>query len=90
MCELAVESSEWLMVDAWESQQDEYFTTLPVLEHFYNCLNQDLKEGEQPIQVKLACGSDLLTSFNTPGVWAKEDVIYFYYLLLLFLCSLDC
>jgi len=61
-------------VDTWESQQQEYITTLPVLEHFYNCLNKNLSQGEQPILVKLACGSDLLSSFATPGVWAKEDI----------------
>jgi len=74
MCELATQSSDWLMVDDWESKQSEYFTTLPVLEHFSNCLNKDLKKDEQPYKVMLTCGSDLLQSINTPGVWAKEDV----------------
>jgi nicotinamide mononucleotide adenylyltransferase len=74
MCELATESSDWIMVNPWESMQSEYYTTLVVLDHFYHNLNKNLKEGEQPIQVKLICGSDLLDSFNTPGVWAPEDV----------------
>lgn len=74
MCELATESSDWIMVDSWESLQEEYQTTLLVLDHFNYCLNKDLKEGETPIQVRLLCGSDLLDSFNTPGVWAPEDV----------------
>jgi hypothetical protein len=51
MCELALESSDWLAVDSWESQQEEYFTTLPVLEHFYNCLNKDLPK----VQSELFC-----------------------------------
>ena len=35
MCELAVErSSNWLMVDAWESLQGEYQRTAVVLDHF--------------------------------------------------------
>lgn len=74
MCELATDSSDWIMVDSWESEQSEYLTTILILEHFYNNLNKDLKEGEQPIQVKLLCGGDLVESFNTPGVWAKEDM----------------
>lgn len=29
--------------------------------------------GEQ-VKVKLLCGSDLLESFGTPGLWADEDI----------------
>jgi nicotinamide mononucleotide adenylyltransferase len=40
MCELAVEkTSTWLMVDAWESLQDEYQRTAVVLDHFYDEIN---------------------------------------------------
>jgi len=74
MCELATESSEWITVDKWESQQSQYLTTVVVLEHFAHCLNKNLKQGEDPIQVKLLCGGDLLESFNKPGVWAAEDI----------------
>jgi len=74
MCELAVESSDWIMVDNWESLQTEYQTTLVVLDHIYYSLNKDIKENEEPIQVKLICGSDLLDSFNTPNVWDPEDI----------------
>jgi len=87
MCELAVESSDWIMIDKWESSQKEYQTTLPVLEHFSACLNsqRNLKKGEENnndkskqkeenVQVKLVCGGDLLESMNTPGVWAPEDI----------------
>eukprot|EP01119_Soliformovum_irregulare_P008731 TRINITY_DN21836_c0_g1_i1.p1 TRINITY_DN21836_c0_g1~~TRINITY_DN21836_c0_g1_i1.p1 ORF type:complete len:258 (+),score=47.46 TRINITY_DN21836_c0_g1_i1:21-794(+) len=74
MCQLATETSDWISVDPWESSKAEYFTTLPVLEHFYNSLNKDLPEDEEPIQVRLLCGADLLQSFNSPGVWAPEDI----------------
>lgn len=44
MCELAVEkTSTWLMVDAWESLQDEYQRTAVVLDHFNEELNGPLK-----------------------------------------------
>lgn len=72
MCELATQSSEWIAVDSWEAASPEYLTTLPVLEHFNRCLNTDT--GNDPIQVKLLCGGDLLESMNTPGVWHPEDV----------------
>lgn len=40
MCELAVEkTSTWLMVDAWESLQDEYQRTAVVLDHFNDEIN---------------------------------------------------
>lgn len=40
MCQLAVEStSDWLMVDSWESRQSTYQRTAVVLDHFNNELN---------------------------------------------------
>lgn len=41
MCQLAVEStSDWLMVDSWESRQSMYQRTAVVLDHFDYELNQ--------------------------------------------------
>ena len=45
-----------------------------MLDHFYHELNMDIAKNEDPIQVKLLCGGDLLDSFTSPGVWAVEDV----------------
>lgn len=40
MCQLAVEStSDWLMVDSWESRQERYQRTAVVLDHFDHQLN---------------------------------------------------
>ncbi|KAI8143196.1 hypothetical protein BJV82DRAFT_611758 [Fennellomyces sp. T-0311] len=40
ICELAVEStSDWLMVDSWESRQEQYQRTAVVLDHFDHELN---------------------------------------------------
>jgi nicotinamide mononucleotide adenylyltransferase len=45
MCQLAVEStSDWLMVDSWESRQERYQRTAVVLDHFDHQLN-DLHGG---------------------------------------------
>jgi len=74
MCELAVKSSDWLMIDRWESQQSEYQTSVVVLDHFERCLNKNKKQGDGSYRVRLVCGADLLESFNTPGVWAAEDI----------------
>jgi hypothetical protein len=60
-----------------------------VLEYFDRRLNENRSE-EDRIQVMLVCGSDLLASFNTPGVWSDEDVRapYLVHLVLLLLSSL--
>ncbi|KAI8082673.1 uncharacterized protein B0P05DRAFT_537991 [Gilbertella persicaria] len=68
MCQLAVEStSDWLMVDEWESRQTMYQRTAVVLDHFDHELNT-------PIKIMLLAGGDLMASFGHPGVWSSEDL----------------
>ncbi|OZJ03451.1 Nicotinamide/nicotinic acid mononucleotide adenylyltransferase [Bifiguratus adelaidae] len=81
MCELAVSStSDWLMVDAWESLQKDYQRTAVVLDHFDLELNGDeggvrLKNGERKnIKIMLLAGGDLIASFGHPGVWSPLDL----------------
>lgn len=83
MCELAVErSSNWLMVDAWESLQGEYQRTALVLDHFDQELNgahgergMVLRNGtRRRIKIMLLAGGDLIQSMGEPGVWASEDL----------------
>lgn len=80
MCELAVErSSNWLMVDAWESLQGEYQRTAVVLDHFDAELNGNggilMSDGSRrPIKIMLLAGGDLIQSMGEPGVWADADL----------------
>ncbi|GAB5591956.1 Nicotinamide/nicotinic acid mononucleotide adenylyltransferase 1 [Umbelopsis nana] len=81
MCQLAVEStSDWLMVDSWESRQSTYQRTAVVLDHFNNELNTvgggiKLRNGERrDVKIMLLAGGDLIASFGHPGVWAPEDL----------------
>ena len=83
MCELAVErSSNWLMVDAWESLQGEYQRTAVVLDHFDQEINGEngergikLSDGSyRRIKIMLLAGGDLIQSMGEPGVWAEEDL----------------
>lgn len=80
MCELAVErSSNWLMVDAWESLQGEYQRTAVVLDHFNAEINGNggiqLADGtRRRIKIMLLAGGDLIQSMGEPGVWADADV----------------
>ncbi|KAG0014559.1 Nicotinamide/nicotinic acid mononucleotide adenylyltransferase 1, partial [Entomortierella chlamydospora] len=82
MCELAVEkSSNWLMVDSWESLQTSYQRTAIVLDHFQHELNGPdgeggikLRNGQyKPIKIMLLAGGDLVQSFAAPDVWATAD-----------------
>ncbi|CDS03561.1 hypothetical protein LRAMOSA00963 [Lichtheimia ramosa] len=91
MCELAVEStSDWLMVDSWESRQERYQRTAVVLDHFNQELNDDRIDPEtnetipggiitstgerKNIKIMLLAGGDLIASFGHPGVWSPEDL----------------
>ncbi|KAI8336036.1 hypothetical protein BD560DRAFT_451070 [Blakeslea trispora] len=81
MCELAVEStSDWLMVDSWESRQSMYQRTAVVLDHFDHQLNQigrgiKTKSGDyKKVKIMLLAGGDLMASFGHPGVWSSEDL----------------
>ncbi|RCH79771.1 hypothetical protein CU098_007498, partial [Rhizopus stolonifer] len=70
MCQLAVEStSDWLMVDEWESRQTMYQRTAVVLDHFDHELNTvgggiKTSSGQmKPIKIMLLAGGDLMASF---------------------------
>ncbi|NP_001404010.1 nicotinamide/nicotinic acid mononucleotide adenylyltransferase [Oryza sativa Japonica Group] len=74
LCELACESSSFVMVDRWEAMQKGFQRTLTVLSRIRNALSKDgLADGGSP-NVMLLCGSDLLESFSTPGVWIPDQV----------------
>jgi len=73
MVQLAVESSDWIMVDEWEARRPQWERTVLVLEHIREELNKNVTG--KPIRVVFVCGSDLLESFNRPGVWDKQDII---------------
>eukprot|EP01120_Amphizonella_sp_Union-15-10_P007867 TRINITY_DN2714_c0_g1_i1.p1 TRINITY_DN2714_c0_g1~~TRINITY_DN2714_c0_g1_i1.p1 ORF type:complete len:233 (-),score=21.73 TRINITY_DN2714_c0_g1_i1:115-813(-) len=70
MCELGVESSDWLMVDPWESSFSEYVRTILVLQHF----QLELSPTYEGLKIFFVCGADLLQTFNVKGVWSDQDV----------------
>lgn len=81
MCELAIdESSDFLMVDAWEAMQKEYQPTAVVLDHFDNEVNIvrhgfDVGNGtRKPVRIALLAGADLIHTMSTPGVWSEKDL----------------
>jgi nicotinamide mononucleotide adenylyltransferase len=66
MCRLSTLSSDWICVDSWEANEPKNQETIKVLDHI------DIRFPHA--RIMLVCGSDLLQSFNSPGVWADDDV----------------
>lgn len=66
MCRLAVADSSWIDVDAWETQQDEYPTTVQALDS----VQRRLPPG---LQVMFLAGADLIKTFEVPGLWTAKD-----------------
>ena len=66
MCEMATKGTD-IVVDPWESQQDEYQPTLKVLLHVLQSLHADTR-------VMLLCGADLLESMTDSTKWPVKDI----------------
>jgi len=72
MVQLALESSDWIMCDDWETRQDGWQRTIIALNHFKTELNKDYTSDR--VIPLLLCGADLIESFNKPGVWEEQDM----------------
>lgn len=82
MCKEAVEDSDWIAVDTWESDQAEWKPTLQVLKHIEvtdcvafvlvaDCARKThvnaFYGNKVRVRVIIACGADLLQSFGKYG-----------------------
>lgn len=80
MCELAIQESDWLMVDSWEAIQPAYVPTAQVLDHFQHEINEVMggalrPDGTRvPVKVMLLAGADLAQTMSQPGVWSENDL----------------
>lgn len=74
MCELAVADSPFIMVDSWEAKQNSYQRTLSVLARIDMVVNFNNYAADEKVRVMLLCGTDLLESMVTPGVWIPDQV----------------
>nr|GMC53412.1 nicotinamide/nicotinic acid mononucleotide adenylyltransferase isoform X2 [Ipomoea batatas] len=74
MCLLACKSSDFVMVDPWEASQITYQRSLTVLSRIKTSLLDSGLASSDSLKVMLLCGSDLLESLSTPGVWIPEQV----------------
>ncbi|XP_020517811.1 nicotinamide/nicotinic acid mononucleotide adenylyltransferase isoform X3 [Amborella trichopoda] len=74
LCELACQSSTFIMVDPWEAKQSSYQRTLTVLDRIQGFLHENRIQLVETLKVMLLCGSDLLESFGIPGAWIRDQV----------------
>jgi nicotinamide mononucleotide adenylyltransferase len=71
MCELAVQSSNWIDVSKWEVNQASWVRSLFVLREHKRTL---CEEGLENVKVFLLIGADVLESFIIPGIWIPEQL----------------
>lgn len=80
MAEIAIEDSDWLMVDGWEASQKRFVRTISVLDHFERQLEGRVTGPDglaKEVKIMLLAGGDLIQSFAVPNVWAAIDVSMF-------------
>ncbi|XP_069861610.1 nicotinamide/nicotinic acid mononucleotide adenylyltransferase 3 isoform X1 [Dipodomys merriami] len=86
MARLALQTSDWIRVDPWESEQAQWMETVKVLRHHH----QELLRSPPPMEaqntgkapkapaavpeLKLLCGADILKTFHTPNLWKDAHI----------------
>lgn len=86
MVRLALQTSDWIRVDPWESEQAQWTETVKVLRHHNELLRylpQEEGRGQGRAvapapaampELKLLCGADILKTFQTPNLWKDEHI----------------
>ncbi|XP_066537183.1 nicotinamide/nicotinic acid mononucleotide adenylyltransferase 3 [Hoplias malabaricus] len=85
MARLALQSSDWVAVDDWESKQEDWTETVVTMRYHYRRVaeqhwtsTKDTAPDRPPAagvpQLKLLCGADFLETFKVPGLWKEEHI----------------
>nr|XP_004663667.2 nicotinamide/nicotinic acid mononucleotide adenylyltransferase 3 [Jaculus jaculus]XP_044992655.1 nicotinamide/nicotinic acid mononucleotide adenylyltransferase 3 [Jaculus jaculus]XP_044992656.1 nicotinamide/nicotinic acid mononucleotide adenylyltransferase 3 [Jaculus jaculus] len=86
MVRLALQTSDWIRVDPWESEQAQWIETVKVLRHHRSELLSSLPQMEDQDprtapsapaavpELKLLCGADVLKTFQTPNLWEDAHI----------------
>lgn len=62
MAELAVNGSDWITADFWETEQSDWTRTVMVMRHHIEVLKKEFNESS--IRLMLLCGGDVVDSFT--------------------------
>jgi nicotinamide mononucleotide adenylyltransferase len=71
MVKLALKDSDWVILDTWESQQNDWTKTLIALNYYQEKYS---KTHGNNIKLMLLCGADLIESFKVPNLWLDEHI----------------
>lgn len=86
MARLALQTSDWIRVDPWESEQAQWMETVKVLRHHHGELLRSVAQMDGPDpsktpsasaalpELKLLCGADVLKTFHTPNLWKDSHI----------------
>ncbi|XP_022045116.2 nicotinamide/nicotinic acid mononucleotide adenylyltransferase 1 [Acanthochromis polyacanthus] len=89
MAKLALQSSNWVTVDEWESQQPDWTETVVTMRYHYGRILKEYEQNSEthydsngniaPLsgpspRLKLLCGADFLDTFKIPGLWRDDHV----------------
>lgn len=89
MAKLALQTSNWITVDEWESQQPDWTETVVTMRYHHNQILQEYEKSttmhknsnknttaisSPSVQLKLLCGADFLDTFKTPGLWLDQHI----------------
>ncbi|XP_013867059.1 nicotinamide/nicotinic acid mononucleotide adenylyltransferase 3 [Austrofundulus limnaeus] len=88
MAKLALQSSDWVTVDEWESQQPDWTETVVNMRYHYERILKDYElragthsdaSGDNNVsmpfpRLKLLCGADFLHTIKIPGLWPDDHV----------------
>ncbi|XP_018962868.2 nicotinamide/nicotinic acid mononucleotide adenylyltransferase 3 [Cyprinus carpio] len=80
MARLALQSSDWVSVDDWESKLEDWTETVVTMRYHYDRIaaqyhsSKDLPTVSEVPQLKLLCGADFMDTFKVPGLWRDDHV----------------
>ncbi|XP_076150538.1 nicotinamide/nicotinic acid mononucleotide adenylyltransferase 3 [Alosa pseudoharengus] len=86
MAKVALQTSDWVSVGDWESQQPDWTETVVTMRYHYGQIAKQYQRRIEALnnapqesalckpQLKLLCGADFLDTFHVPGLWRDEHV----------------
>lgn len=86
MAKMALRSSDWVIVDDWESQQPDWTETVVTMRYHHGQIANRFQARIKALsttpeeaasrspELKLLCGADFMDTFKVPGLWRDDHV----------------